>query len=150
MVKKRTRKKTVKKKSSQELLLENFIILQKKLAETTRELKETKLAFTELLGIFRRAESEFKQDKHISISPKIEEKIDQILKTTTAVAEGVVAVGETVKPGEEKEEKIVVEKDERPKKRPKRKAEEEEPEEDEEESEEDENYDLEPLPEFNF
>ncbi len=141
-------KKEVKEKSK-DLLLENFIALQKKLAETAKDLKDIKTGLSDLLSIFKKAEQDFKQEKHINLAPKVEEKLDQILKQNKAIIEALVAVGEHVKTPEDT---IEVEKD--TKKESKKKKSlydtEEEEEEPEEKSEDSPNYDLEPLPEFNF
>jgi len=130
--------------SGKDLLLENFINLQKKLAEAVKEMKDLDLKLNELLSIFKRAEQDFKQDKHITLTPKVEDKLDKLLEQNKMIAEGIIAIGENFQLEFAKPKK----QEKKPKKEP-----EEEKEEDYEESEEpekEENYDLEPLPEFNF
>ncbi|MEM4702954.1 MAG: hypothetical protein QXP53_00490 [Candidatus Pacearchaeota archaeon] len=155
-----------KEAETDRLLLENFITLQKKLAETVKEIKDIKTNLSDLLEIFKRAEQELKQEKHIALAPRIEEKLDKILEQNKMIAEGIVAIGENLeielKKPRKVEREIIVEK-EKPKKKEKKKSiweeskseeseETEEPEEESEESEESNegDYNLEPLPEFNF
>ncbi|MEM4641032.1 MAG: hypothetical protein QXW65_00720 [Candidatus Pacearchaeota archaeon] len=135
------RGKEEKEMKETDLLLENFIALQKKLVETVKDLKELKQGVSELVTIFKRAEEELKHDKNISFAPKIEEKLDKLLEQNKAIAEGVIAIGENLqKVGEERIKRRELEE---------KKIEKKEKAEEEEKSGEDE-YDLEPLPEFNF
>jgi len=159
----KTKKVTFKSQDkAQQLLIENFINLQRKLVDTTRDLKELKNSVSELLTIFKRAEEEFKSEKHVKLAPKIEEKLDQLIEQDKLLAEGIVAIGENMKvevkrakrkpkkdpfkDKQEEEEEVVVEKDEVIEKHKPHKKDEEEDEEDEDNEE----LDMEPLPEFNF
>jgi hypothetical protein len=135
------------KEQSKDLLLENFIALQKKITETAKDLKDMKVQLSELLTIFKKAEQDFKQEKHINLAPRVEEKLDQILKQNKAIIEGLVAVGENVQVPSE--DTVKVEKETKKKKKSLYDSDEEEPTE-EEKSDDSSNYDLEPLPEFNF
>ncbi|MCS7134421.1 MAG: hypothetical protein NZ889_00995 [Candidatus Pacearchaeota archaeon] len=114
---------------TEKLLLDNFIALQEKLVETIKELKEIKKNLSELLAIFRKAEEELKsKGLQKDFSPEIEKKLDKIIEQNKTIAESIITVAETLQ-----EKKL-----EKEKKKPGLR---------EEKTEE---YELEPLPEFNF
>jgi len=138
-------KKSVSEKSTQALLLENFINLQKKLTESIKEVKDLKTNVSDLLDIFKKAEQELKQQSKISLNPDIEEKLENISDQNKAIIEAILAIGESLKV----ETNIVPEKEKRPVKKTEKPKHEEESDDSDEDSES-ESYDMEPLPEFNF
>lgn len=126
-----TKKEMAKKeeKETEKLLLENFILLQKKLVETLQELKELRKDVTKLISIFEKAKEEI--EKGSFPEKELDEKLEKIIEQNKTIAEGIVALGEAIQ-GEKSFKK---EKEKEKKKK---------------EIEEKEDYELEPLPEFNF
>lgn len=124
--------KKEEKEETEKLLVENFVILQEKLLETLKELKELKENVKELVSIFNTAKEELKKGNFYS-QKEIEKKLDKIIEQNKTIAEGIVALGESLQ-----------EKKQPPKEKERKKEKREEIE------EEKEDYELEPLPEFNF
>jgi hypothetical protein len=158
-------KKSVKERSTQELLLENFINLQKKLAEAVKETRDLNAKVSELVDIFKKAEHDISHDPKITFNPEIETKLEELSDQNKAIIDGIVAVGESIKSNSNIQEKIQNKlqtmKAKKTEKKPKKEKEEEEEQEskdedievekdDEGEENKDDNYNLEPLPEFNF
>jgi hypothetical protein len=170
MVKRGKIKRKVKSKASKDLLLENFVLLQKTLVETATALKEVNTKIDSMLELFEEASRTFKAGKKPSTN--ILDRLETIEEQNQVIAKTLLLLQKQIS---EKEKYGITRKTLEPsiktrrikkiKKGKKRTIEKEEPlfseefgaetgdeesDETEDESSEDEEYRPKPLPEFSF
>jgi uncharacterized membrane protein (DUF106 family) len=92
-----------KKKKEIDLLLENFVLLQKTLADIGVSLKELQKKFSEFLEVIEKAAEEKIEKKEEKIEEKekkpkdLAEKIDLLIEQNKAMAEGIILLEKFLK-----------------------------------------------------
>ncbi len=164
----KTGKETKVKPTKQDLLLDNFVLLQKTLVETAAALKEVNTKITNMLELFEEASRTFQSGKKPSTN--VLDKLDSIEEQNQVIAKTLLLLQKQLKEKEKYgitkaglEPSIITKKKKKSRKSKRKEKEEplfpeefdegegeEEESETENEEEESDDYKPKPLPEFNF